>query len=165
MMTRIQRARWIHRTALVVAVTCWLPACALWSPARAPHGVAPETVRSRVERVEPGQTLREVREILGREGVRKPNHPDAPFPLPLRVIGWRTPGGHALRVETYVIAAHPAEGCPDYQYDDAPILYSDGVVIGTGWRFAERHWREFGGSLADLRATQQRHQCPESQAG
>ena len=163
-MTRIQHARWIQRTALVVAVACGLPACALWGSDAYPIGVGADVMRTRIETIERGQTLAEVHEILGREAVRKPNHPDAPFPLPLHVIGWRTPDGSALRVETYVVAAHPADGCPDYQYEDAPILYIDGVVIGTGWRFAERHWREFGGSLADLREIQQRPQCPESKA-
>jgi hypothetical protein len=41
----------------------------------------------------------------------------------LRVAEWTTPSGGAIRLEVYVIATRPAEGCLDVICDDAPVAY------------------------------------------
>jgi hypothetical protein len=138
-----------------------LPACA----SRGPQVVAPYAMRDRVERVEVGQSLAEVRAILGRDPVRKPNHPEAPFASPLQALDLRAPDGRAVRLETYVVAARPVDGCPDFQYEDVPILYVDGAVAYKGWGAVEWTWRDWGGSLAALREVQDRLRCSDEAGG
>lgn len=140
---------------------CLLPACALRGPEPGGASVPAYRVRERVDRVEVGQAEAAARAALGGQPVRKPNHPQSPFPTPLRVLELCAPDGRNVRVETYVVAARPAEGCPDFQYDDVPVAYRDGAVAGVGWEYVEAHWRGWGGSLEALRAARERPGCPE----
>lgn len=162
-MNRRAHAHRLRPAALAAAAISILlpPACA----SRGPQVVAPYAMRDRLERVEVGQSLAEVRAILGRDPVRKPNHPGAPFASPLHALELRAPDGRAVRLETYVVAAHPAEGCPDFQYEDVPILYVEGVVAYKGWAPVEWTWRDWGGSLAALREVQDRLRCPDDVEG
>lgn len=140
---------------------CLLPACAARAPGPRDASVPPHSVRDRMERVEVGQAQATAQAILGRQPVHKPNHPDSPFPTPLRVLELGTPDGRGVRLETYVVATRPARGCPDFQYDDAPVVFIDGLVAGKGWEYLEQNWRGWGGSLEALRAARERPGCPE----
>jgi hypothetical protein len=64
-----------------------------------------------------------------------------------------------VRVEVYVVATRPAEGCPDVHFEDVPIAFVDGVVEGKGWGHLERRWRTWGGGLQALRSAQERRRC------
>jgi len=121
-------------------------------------------MRERLRGVEVGQSAEQARAILRREPVRKPGHPDDPFPSPLHALALTTPTGERVEVEVYVVATRPARGCPDVHYDDMPVAYVDGVVAGTGWEFVEWRWRDWGGSLAALREAQDRFRCREPAA-
>jgi hypothetical protein len=162
-MNRNAHAHRLRPAALAAAgiLACLLPVCA----SRGPAVVAPYAMRDRVDRIEAGQDLAAVHAILGRDPVRKPNHPDAPFPTPLHALELSAPDGRTVRLETYVVAARPAAGCPDFQYEDVPLLYVDGVVAYKGWGMVEWTWRDWGGSLAALRAVQERLRCPEDGEG
>jgi hypothetical protein len=140
---------------------CLLPACPLRAPEAQPGSLPPYRVRDRMERVEVGQAQAAAQAILGRQPVRKPNHPESPFPTPLRVLELRAPDGRNVRLETYVVATQPAQGCPDFQYDAAPVAFVDGVVAGKGWEYLEENWRRWGGSLEALRAARERPRCVE----
>jgi hypothetical protein len=140
---------------------CLLPACSMLAPAPQAASVPPYSVRDRMDRVEVGQAQAAAQAILGRQPVRKPNHPQSPFPTPLRVLELRAPDGRNVRLETYVVATQPARGCPDFQYDDVPVAFIDGVVAGKGWEYLEENWRRWGGSLDALRAARQRPSCLE----
>lgn len=120
-------------------------------------------MREQMRNVEVGQTQEEVRVLLGELPVRKPGHPDDPFPTPLRVVELRAPDGRAVRLETYVVATAPQEGCPDYRYDDRPVVFIDGRVAGMDWEFVEWGWRGWGGGLDQLRHLQDRNRCVEPQ--
>jgi len=162
-MNRTAHVHPLRPAALVAAgiSACLLPVCA--SPG--PEILPPYSMRDRVERIEAGQTLADAHAVLGRTPVRKPNHPDAPFPTPLHALDLRAPDGRMVRLETYVVAARPAAGCPDFQYEDAPIVFIDGVVAAKSWEFVEWSWRGWGGSLAALRVVQDRHRCPAETDG
>jgi hypothetical protein len=114
------------------------------------------TLRNRHARIAIGQAQAEVAAAMGSQPVRRPGHPDAPFPTPLRVAEWSAPSGERVRLEVYVTATRPAEGCPDLLYDDAPVAYADGRVVATTWEEVEWRWRAWGGELAGLRALQDR---------
>ena len=141
---------------------CLLPSCALRAPEPQAASVPPYSVRDRMERVEVGQAQAAAQALLGRQPVHKPNHPQSPFPTPLRVLELSAPDGRSVRLETYVVATQPAQGCPDFQYDDVPVAFIDGVVAGKGWEYLEENWRRWGGSLDALRAARQRPSCPEA---
>ncbi len=140
---------------------CLLPACGLLAPEPQVTSVPPYGVRDRMDRVAVGQPQATAQAILGRQPVRKPNHPQAPFPTPLWALELRTPDGRSVRLESYVVATRPARGCPDFQYDDVPVAFVDGVVAGKGWEYLEENWRGWGGSLDALRAARERPSCPE----
>lgn len=127
-----------------------------------PPSVPDYAMRNRMRGVAPGQSLERVHEILGTDAVRKPRHPDHPFPSPLHAVDLTAPDGRRVRVETYVVAARPEEGCPDFRYEDRPVVFIDGVVAGTDWEYVEWNWRSWGGSLERLRALQDRLRCPET---
>ena len=122
------------------------------------HGWA---MAARLRQVEVGQSIDAAHLILGRDPVRKPGHPKDPFPSPTMALDWETPKGQAARVELYVIAARAAKGCPDVHYEDVPVAYLDGVVVGTSWEFVEWSWRSWGGSLHRLREIQDSYRCVE----
>jgi hypothetical protein len=130
------------------------------APANPTGAIHDFTMRDRVARVNAGQTLEEARVILGDDPVRKPGHPDDPYPSPHRTQLFTTPAGVSVRIDVYVVATRPAEGCPDVHFEDEPIAYLDGVVAGKDWAWVERHWRAWGGSLEALRDAQDRHRCP-----
>jgi hypothetical protein len=111
--------------------------------------------------VKEGQTVPEVHAILRRPPVRKPGHPDDPFPSPLQIVELERYGQSKVRIETYVVATRREKGCPDYGYDDRPVVFLDGIVAGLSWEFVEWRWQEWGGQLARLRDIQDRHRCPE----
>jgi hypothetical protein len=138
-----------------------LSACAMWARSPQAASIPSYEMRERVERVEVGQRQAAAQAVLGRRPVRKPNHPRSPFPSPLRVLELRTPVGRGVRVETYVVATRPAEGCPDFQYDDVALAFVDGAVAGVGWEYVEESWRGWGGSLDVLRTARERPGCPE----
>ncbi len=117
-------------------------------------------MRARIARVEVGQSREQVHAILGDAPVRRPGHPDDPFATPLRTLELATGAGSAVRVELYVVAAQPAEGCPDVHFRDVPIAFVGDTVAGTGWDFVERSWRGWGGSLAALREARDGRRCP-----
>jgi len=160
-MPRPRRACRIAAPAAIALAAVWLAAvgCA-GASGEAPHLVHDFTMRERVARVQAGQTLEEAHAILGDAPVRKPGHPDDPFPTPHRALELVAATGEPVRVEIYVVAARTAEGCPDVHWDDEPVAYLDGVVAGKGWVFVERRWRGWGGSLEALREVQNRHRCP-----
>jgi hypothetical protein len=148
---------------LVATVLCvgLLPACAMWAPSPRAMSVPSYEMRDRVQRVQVGQAQAAAQRVLGRQPVRKPGHPQSPFPSPLRVLELRTPDGRGVRVETYVVATRPADACPDFQYDDVAVAFVDGAVAGVGWEYVEESWRGWGGSLDALRAARERPGCPE----
>ena len=152
---RIRRARALASGIVALAVA---NACASASPPGAPEpgDVPASVVRRHHARVAPGQTQAEVAAAMGRLPVRRPGRPDAPFPTPFRMTEWTAPSGERIRLEVYVTATRPAEGCPDVFYDDAPVAYVDGRVVATHWEAVEWRWREWGGELARLRALQDR---------
>jgi hypothetical protein len=149
----------------IAALTLASPGCAGDPP---PAVSAPDAdpviqswaMRERVARVEVGQSRDQARAILGDAPVRKPGHPEDPFPTPLRSLELAPGAGPAVRVELYVVASYPAQGCPDVHFRDVPIVFVDDVVAGTDWAFVERNWRAWGGSLATLREARDGRQCP-----
>lgn len=132
-------------------------ACA--GPGPEPASVPAWTLRERHAAVKIGQTPGEVASLLGSLPVRRPGHPDDPFSTPLHVAEWVGPAHERIRLEVYVVEARPAGGCPDVQYDDAPVVFVDGRVAGTTWEFVEQHWRDWGGDLRRLRRLQDRFSC------
>jgi hypothetical protein len=147
-----------HACALLLGALAALAGCQ-WEK---PRGMPAYEMRERIRLVEEGQTIREVHDILRRPPIRKPGHPDDPFPSPLHVVELETVDQPAVRVETYVIATRRQEGCPDFGYDDKPIVFLDGIVAGLTWEFVEWRWQEWGGELSQLRDIQDRHRCPEA---
>ncbi len=121
-------------------------------------------MRDRLREVEVGDTLEQAHARLRRDPVRKPGHPGDPFPTPLHVVQLEAPDGRRVRLETYVVAARRAEGCPDFHYEDVPVVYVDGIVAGMTWEFVEWRWRNWGGELGRLRALQDRYRCSEPEA-
>jgi hypothetical protein len=116
-------------------------------------------LRERHRSLEPGDSQESVRSRLGDLPVQRPGHPDAPFPTPYRATALRTAAGQEVRLEVYVVGVRPAEGCPDVQYDDAPVAYLDGRVVALSWEDVEWRWREWGGDLGVLRALHDRFVC------
>ena len=146
-------------------LACVLPACAAWAPQPQAGSIPSYRLRDRMQRVEVGQSQAAAQAVLGRRSVRKPNHPEAPFHTPFQVLALRAPDGRDVRVETYVVATRPARGCPDFQYDDVPVVFIDGVVAGKGWEYLEENWRRWGGSLDALRAAREPPSCPDATEG
>jgi len=139
-------------------------ACAS-APAGTEGAIADYAMRERVAAVRVGQTWDEARAILGDAPVRRPGHPERPFPSPRRALTLTTPDGAAVRVEVYVVATRPAAGCPDVHFEDVPVAFVDGVVVAKGWPDLERSWRAWGGALQALRRVQERRLCePETAA-
>jgi len=151
----------VRRRRLPSAVALFLLASGCRSAAPTVQGVPAYVIRERMRAVEIGQTLEQVHTILRRDPVRRPGHPDEPFPTPLRVEELVAPDGSAVRLEIYVVATRSADGCPDHHYDDAPVLFMDGRVAGLDWEFVEWGWRGWGGRLEALRALQDRYRCAE----
>jgi hypothetical protein len=148
----------MRRTPRVIALLALASACESAvppSPAE-PTDIPAATLRSRHAKIAMGDTRAEVADAMGSQPVRRPGHPDAPFPTPLRVADWTAPSGEPIRLEVYVTATRPADGCPDLLYDDAPVAYADGRVVATTWEEVEWRWRGWGGELARLRALQDR---------
>lgn len=148
------------RSAVLVLVfaSAWLGLACQSPPGAA--SIAAHTLRERHREIRPGQGWEEVRARMGELPVRRPGHPDDPFPTPYRAIRWRTRDGDEVRLEVYVVAVRPADGCPDVQYEDAPVAYRNGRVVAVSWDDLEWRWREWGGDLAVLRAIQDRFVCP-----
>jgi hypothetical protein len=163
----MQRTRPAWRTPRLLALLALATACASPAPTAPPDpaDVPADMLRNRHAKVAIGHTQAEVAAAMGGLPVRRPGHPDAPFPTPFRVAEWETPSGEEVRLEVYVIATRPAEGCPDVLYDDAPVAYAGGRVVATTWEEVEWRWREWGGDLAGLRALQDRvGECEEPAA-
>lgn len=148
-----------HRLVSTGLFACLLPACPMRVPEPQIASIPPYAMRDRVERVVAGQPQAEAQALLGRVPVRKPNHPASPFPTPLWVLELDAPDGRRVRLESYVVATRAAEGCPDFQYEDAPVAYVDGAVAGKGWEYLEESWRGWGGSLEALRSARARPPC------
>lgn len=148
----MQHPRRARSPILLLALGC---ACATQGPESLPA----YALRDRHAAIEIGQSRPAVATLMGGLPVRRPGHPEAPFPTPLRSAEWVAPGGERIRLEVYVIAARPVEGCPDVQYDDAPVAFVDDRVAGKTWDFVEWRWRAWGGDLARLRALQDRFVC------
>jgi hypothetical protein len=129
-----------------------------------PAAILDFAMRARIERIALGQSEPAAREILGSDPVQRPGHPEAPLPSPLRALALRTRDGAALRIELYVVAARAAEGCPDVHVESAPVVFRDGVVAAKSWEAVEARWRDWGGSLAELRAARDTYQCPDPPA-
>lgn len=127
-----------------------------------PQGMPAYEMRERFRSVREGQSVQEVHRILRRSAIRKPSHPDDPFPSPLHIVELGGDSAPAVRIETYVVATRRAEGCPDYGYDDRPVVFVGGVVAGLSWEYVEWRWQEWGGELAELRHIQDRHHCSEA---
>ena len=121
-------------------------------------------MRARVERVAVGQSAEEAHAILGNDPVRRPGHPGDPFPSPARTFTLEASAGEPLRIEVYVVAARGAEGCPDVQIEDVPVVFRGGVVAARGWEAVEAGWRSWGGTLAALRSARDTHQCTDPPA-
>jgi hypothetical protein len=150
-----------HACALVpllLGALLALPGCQ-W---KKPQGMPAYEMRERFRAVKEGQTVREVHNILRRPPIRKPGHPDDPFPTPLHIVEFERFGHPLVRIETYVVATRLEKGCPDFGYDDRPVVFIDGIVAGLSWEFVEWRWQEWGGELARLRQIQDRHHCPEA---
>lgn len=128
-----------------------------------PHSVPAYEIRSRLRDVSIGQSIAEVHEIVGDDAVRMPGRSDAPIRSPIRIIDFAGPAGH-IRVEVYVVEVWRAEGCSDFHYQDIPVSYVDGQVVSKQWDYLEWRWRDWGGSIADLRDAQDRFACPPNQA-
>jgi hypothetical protein len=145
-----------HRLARQMAVAAvLLVACATSGPPTVPA----YTYRTRVRELQIGQSIPDAHATLGSDRVRKPNHPQDPFDSPLQVLQLRDRSGRSIRIETYVIEAWRAQGCPDFHYRDVPVTYVDGTLSSIGWDELEWKWADWGGSLADLRAAQDRFAC------
>ncbi len=141
--------------------------CASDAPRETPRdapAIQDFAMRERVERVAIGQTAEQAHAILGRDPVQRPGHPAKPFPSPLRTISLDTRAGESLRIEVYVVAARPAEGCPDVHIEDVPVVFRDGVVAARSWEEVEASWRSWGGSLETLRRVRDTHQCDAPRA-
>jgi hypothetical protein len=152
----------IARGGCALAIALAALGCASRSAIAPRHGFAAIhdfAMRARVERVAVGQTTDEARAILGREPVHKPGHPDDPFPSPVRAFTLEPKRGDALRIELYVVAARAAEGCPDVQIEDVPVVFRGGAVAARGWEAVEAGWRAWGGTLAALRSARDTHRC------
>ena len=119
-------------------------------------------MRERVARVEIGQSADQARTLLGRDPVHRPGHPDQPYPSPLRSLALVTPQGDPVQIELYVVAARRAEGCPDVHYEDVPVAFRGGAVAARDWQTVEASWRDWGGSLAQLRAARDGLRCSEA---
>lgn len=130
-----------------------------------PHSVAAGTMLERMRRVEVGQSVAEVHAILKDDPVRKPGHPQDPFPTPLHRITLHPPDRSEVVLETYVVATRPEKGCPDFLYEDVPVVFVDGVVAVRSWEEVEWRWRGWGGGLDRLRWLQDRHRCPADLEG
>lgn len=118
-------------------------------------------LRERMRNVKEGQPSSEVHRILGDVPVRKPGHPGEPFSTPLHRVSLRPPDGTSVIIETYVVATRPMKGCPDFLYEDVPVVFVDDIVAGRSWEFVEWNWRAWGGGLDRLRWIQDRHRCPD----
>ena len=150
-----------HSLVTTGLFACLLPACPMRAPEPQTASVPPYSVRDRMDRVAVGQPQADVQALLGRRPVRKPNHPEAPFPTPIWVLELSAPDGRSVRLESYVVATRATPGCPDFQYDDVPLAFIDGVVAGKGWEYLEQNWRRWGGSLDALREAQAHAPCLE----
>jgi hypothetical protein len=151
-------ARRIAAPFLVWIPLAWAVGCAS-APADPTGAIHDYAMRERVAAVEVGQTLDEAHAILGDAPVRRPGHPERPFPSPRSALTLTARDGASVRVEVYVVATRPAEGCPDVHFEDVPIAFVDGVVEGKGWGHLERRWRTWGGGLQALRSAQERRRC------
>lgn len=149
--------------ATMLAVALALASCRTAPPA-GPRVLPVHAMRERIAAVEIGRTITEVRAAVGILPVLRPGHPESPFPSPLRTAEWRTPEGRSIRVEVYVVAARPADGCPDVQVEGAPLAFVDGILVSKEWIALERSWRAWGGDLARLRALQDRLGCEPTDA-
>jgi hypothetical protein len=142
--------------ALLLALLSAAPiACRSPAPTRVPA----HELRERHREIRVGESLAQVHARMGALPVPRPGHPDAPFPTPYRVTSFRTPGGDTVRLEVYVVAVRPADGCPDVQYEDAPVAYLNRRVAALSWDDLEWRWRAWGGDLGVLRALQDRFVC------
>jgi hypothetical protein len=119
-------------------------------------------MRERFARVEIGELDEQARHRMGERPVRKPGHPDDPFPSPRRTIAFTDRDGTPVWVYLYVVATQHAEGCPDVHFEDEPIVTRGGYVFGKGWDFVERHWRAWGGTLEALRDARDHRDCPDA---
>lgn len=142
--------------ALLIAL---LPAAPIACRSPAPTRVPAYELRERHGEIRVGESLEDVHARMGELPVPRPGHPDAPFPTPYRSTTFHTPGGDTVRLEVYVVAVRPAEGCPDVQYQDAPVAYLNRRVAALSWDDLEWRWREWGGDLGVLRALQDRFVC------
>jgi len=141
--------------ALPLALLAALIACQSPAPTRVPA----HELRARHREIRVGESLEQVHARMGELPASRPGHPDDPFPTPYRVTTFRTPGGDTVRLEVYVVAVRPADGCPDVQYEDAPVAYLNRRVATLSWDELEWRWREWGGDLGVLRALQDRFVC------
>ncbi len=153
------RCRGYARAAAIALAALGCASGSAREGARESAAIQDFAMRARVERVAVGQSAVEAHAILGRDPVHRPGHPAEPFPSPLRQVSLETPTGDSLRIEVYVVAARSAEGCPDVQVDDVPVVFRDGVVAARGWEAVEAGWRSWGGSLEALRRIRDTHRC------
>ena len=154
-MMRRGTARWGRALAIALAAL----GCATGSGPRESTAIHDFAMRARVARVAVGQSAEQARAILGSDPVHKPGHPGDPFPSPVRAFTLEPPRGEALRIELYVVTARAAEGCPDVQIEDVPVVFRGGVVAARGWEAVEANWRNWGGTLAALRSARDTDVC------
>lgn len=124
-----------------------------------PHSVPAYDYRDRLSEISVGQSIDEVHAALGGDPVRRPGHPESPIPNPIRVLEFDASDGRRVRLEAYAIEVWRADGCRDFHYRDAPVLYVDGRVAALDWDTLEWRWESWGGSLSDLRNVQDRFGC------
>ena len=147
------------RRGRALAVAWVALGCASEPAVHRPAAIHDFAMRARVERVAVGQSTAQARAILGSEPVHKPGHPGDPFPSPSRAFTLEPARGEVLRIELYVVAARKAEGCPDVQIEDVPIVFRGGAVAARGWESVEASWRDWGGTLAALRSARDTYRC------
>ena len=125
---------------LVMLATVALTGCAT-----APLKEIGETTTVKLATVEPGMTRDEVQTIMGATTVEAKH--GQRVPCPYRADTVTTSNGRTLEILYYYTGNAELKDERDHviQYDElTPIVLENGVVIGGGWIYMQRHYDLFG---------------------
>jgi len=99
----------------------------------------PRQNANRLQDLSLGLQLQEVRDYMGASLVHNSIDPKKPFKNPVISHEGKNSTGQTVTIDVYVTYASAFGDCPETSYRTEPTVFIDGVLVGIGWKYVNKH--------------------------